>query len=79
MTSMTMAYVVIAALGLCALVLIPPALLRARRFDRLTSDDVAKARELTERNICYDCGGPILGIRQEKRLFDQCEKCGNSY
>lgn len=78
---MTMAviYIGIAVLVVCALVLIPQALHRARRFERLTSDDIARARELTERNICYDCGGSILGVRQEKRLFDRCEKCDNSY
>jgi hypothetical protein len=78
MTRMAMIYIGIAVFVLSALVLVPQALHRAHRIERLTSDDVARARELTERNICYDCGGPILGVRQEKRLFDLCEKCGSS-
>jgi NADH:ubiquinone oxidoreductase subunit 3 (subunit A) len=72
---MIIIYIAAAVWALCALVLIPQAIHRARRVERLTSDEIANARRLTERDICYDCGAPILGSRREKRIFDQCGAC----
>lgn len=70
-------YVFVGVWAVLALVTVTVVLRRARRIERLTDSEIAEARRLTERGICFDCGGPILGIRQDKRLFDQCDRCSD--
>ncbi|MDR3466647.1 MAG: hypothetical protein P4M07_11940 [Xanthobacteraceae bacterium] len=72
---MSTVYLVVAVWAILALTLIPQALRRARRVERMTDAEIADARRLSERGICYDCGAPILDLRREKRIFDQCGAC----
>jgi hypothetical protein len=65
--------------ALCLVVAIPVALRAAWRFSRpMTGEEINSARQKTENDICYDCGGPINRNRSHKRLFDRCDMCDSS-